>query len=198
MIGPLIFIACLVAALHQQGSAPRERITLLPSQDGKPSAVVVATAGGETVLDQPYRSAQVGRDAVVVAVTEPESAVRQRYAPLLATLPQGAAVFTVYFETNTEDLVPESAARFGQIRAELAQRPAPEVVVIGHTDRVDSTAYNDALSLKRAERVRQLLVEAGIPADSISVAGRGEREPAVPTADGKAELRNRRVEIRVR
>lgn len=198
MIGPLIFIACLVAAVVQHNAAPRERITLLPSQDGKPSAVVVATAKGETVLDQPYRSAQVGGNASVATVTEQESTVRQRYAPLLATLPKGAAVFTVYFETNTEDLVPESAARFAQIRDELALRPAPEVIVIGHTDRVDSMAYNDALSLKRAERVKQLLVEAGIPADSIAVAGRGEREPAVQTTDGKAELRNRRVEIRVR
>jgi outer membrane protein OmpA-like peptidoglycan-associated protein len=198
MIGPLIFIACLVAAIAQHHSGPRERITLLPSQDGRPSAVVVATSKGETVLDQPYRSAQVGRGADLATVTEPESAVRARYAPLLAALPQGAAVFTVYFESSTEELVPESAARFQEIRAELAQRPAPEVIVIGHTDRVDTSAYNDALSLKRAERVKQLLVEAGIPADSISVAGRGEREPAVQTADGKAELRNRRVEIRVR
>jgi len=198
MIGPLIFIACLAAAIAQQQQAPRERITLLPNQDGKPSAVVVSTAGGETVLDQPYRSAQVSRGAQVAAVTEQESAMRQRYAPLLAALPKGAAVFTVYFATNTEDLVPESAARFQQIREELALRPVPEVIVIGHTDRVDSAAYNDALSLKRAERVKQLLVDAGIPADSIAVAGRGEREPAVQTADGKAELRNRRVEIRVR
>jgi outer membrane protein OmpA-like peptidoglycan-associated protein len=198
MIGPLIFIACLAAAIAQHNAAPRERITLLPAEDGKPSAVVVATAKGETVLDQPYRSAQVGGNGALATVTDAESAVRQRYAPLLATLPKGAAVFTVYFETNTEDLVPESAERFAQIRAELAQRPAPEVIVIGHTDRVDSTAYNDALSLKRATRVRQLLVEAGIPADSIAVAGRGEREPAVATADGKAEIRNRRVEIRVR
>jgi outer membrane protein OmpA-like peptidoglycan-associated protein len=198
MMGPLIFIACLVAAIAQHNAAPRERITLLPGADGKPGAVVVATAKGETLLDQPYRSAQVGRDADIAMVTEQESAVRQRYAPLLAALPTGAAVFTVYFETSTEDLVPESAARFAQIREELALRPAPEVIVIGHTDRVDSTGYNDALSLKRAERVKQLLVEAGVPADSIAVAGRGEREPAVQTADGKAELRNRRVEIRVR
>jgi len=198
MIGPLIFIACLAAAIAQHNAAPRERITLLPGADGKPGAVVVATAKGETVLDQPYRSAQVGGNAAVTMVTEPESAVRQRYAPVLAALPKAAAVFTVYFETNTEDLVPESAARFAQIRDELARRPAPEVIVIGHTDRVDTTAYNDALSLKRAERVKQLLVEAGIAADSIAVAGRGEREPAVHTTDGQAEVRNRRVEIRVR
>lgn len=197
-MGPLIFIACLIAAIAQHNSGPREKITLLPNQDGRPSAVVVTTARGEATLDQPFRSAQVSRSDEVSTASEQESAVRARYAPLLATLPKGAAVFVVYFETNTEDLVPESQARFEQIRSELAQRPAPEVIVIGHTDRVDTVEYNDALSLKRAQRVRDLLVEAGIPASAIAVAGRGEREPAVQTADGVAEQRNRRVEIRVR
>jgi outer membrane protein OmpA-like peptidoglycan-associated protein len=197
-MGPLILIACLVAAIAQQHAGPREKITLLPNQDGRPSAVVVSTAKGEATLDQPFLSAQVSRGSDINTISEQESAVRARYAALLAALPKGAAVFVVYFETNTEDLVPESQARFGQIRSELAQRPAPEVIVIGHTDRVDTVAYNDALSLKRAGRVRDLLVEAGIPASAITVAGRGERELAVQTADGVAEQRNRRVEIRVR
>jgi outer membrane protein OmpA-like peptidoglycan-associated protein len=81
---------------------------------------------------------------------------------------------------------------------EIARRPAPEIVVIGHTDRVGAVPYNDALSLRRAERVRDELVKVGITADRISVAGRGEREPLVPTPDEVAEPRNRRVEINVR
>ena len=58
--------------------------------------------------------------------------------------------------------------------------------------------YNDALSRKRAERVREELQKLGIPGVRISVAGRGEREPEVATADDVAEPRNRRVEINVR
>jgi outer membrane protein OmpA-like peptidoglycan-associated protein len=80
---------------------------------------------------------------------------------------------------------------------EIARRPAPEIVVIGHTDRVGAVPYNDTLSLRRAERVRDELVKVGIAADRIRVAGRGEREPLVPTADEVAEARNRRVEINV-
>jgi outer membrane protein OmpA-like peptidoglycan-associated protein len=70
--------------------------------------------------------------------------------------------------------------------------------VVGHTDRVGSLTYNDALSLRRAERVRTGFVQMGIPREQISVAGRGEREPIVPTEDEVAEPRNRRVEITVR
>ena len=71
-------------------------------------------------------------------------------------------------------------------------------MVIGHTDTVGSLAYNDKLSLARAERLRDMLVELGIPAERIHVAGRGKRELLVPTEDNVSEPRNRRVEINVR
>jgi OmpA-OmpF porin, OOP family len=71
-------------------------------------------------------------------------------------------------------------------------------VVVGHTDRQGSLEYNDGLSLRRAERVRAQLVRIGIAGERIGVAGRGERAPLVPTEDGVAEPRNRRVEIIVR
>ncbi len=58
--------------------------------------------------------------------------------------------------------------------------------------------YNDALSLKRADRVREELRKLGIPKVRISVAGRGKREPEISTADEVPEPRNRRVEINVR
>jgi outer membrane protein OmpA-like peptidoglycan-associated protein len=58
--------------------------------------------------------------------------------------------------------------------------------------------YNDTLSLRRAERVRKDFVDRGVPDSAISVAGRGEREPIVATADEVTEPRNRRVEINIR
>jgi outer membrane protein OmpA-like peptidoglycan-associated protein len=57
---------------------------------------------------------------------------------------------------------------------------------------------NDALSMRRAQGISQLLVGRGFPADHIEAMGRGEREPAVPTADEVDEPRNRRVVIVVR
>ena len=83
-------------------------------------------------------------------------------------------------------------------RYDLANRPAPEISVIGNTDSVGTTQYNDELSLQRAEHVRSVFIERGIPEASISAAGRGKRELLVPTADGVAEPQNRRVEINVR
>ena len=69
------------------------------------------------------------------------------------------------------------------------------VSVTGHADRAGSTDNNLALSLRRADAVRQALIAGGISADQITVSGRGEEEPAVPTPDGVREQANRRVEI---
>ncbi len=193
-----IWIVCLVAAVVQAQRAPAERVVLLPSQDGQPSAIIITSAKGETMLDQPYLSASIDRSGTVTRSNGDAGAVRQRYAQTLAALPQRAAVFLVYFETATDTLVPESQTRLTQIKAELAKRPAPEIIVIGHTDTVDTPEYNDKLSLRRAETVKRILVEVGISADSIAAQGRGERELLIPTSDRVDEPRNRRVEIRVR
>jgi outer membrane protein OmpA-like peptidoglycan-associated protein len=70
--------------------------------------------------------------------------------------------------------------------------------VIGHTDPIGRRRYNAELSLARAERMREMLVAHGIPAERIQARGRGEREPLVATPDDVREPRNRRVEINVR
>lgn len=195
-MGMLIWIACLLAAVSQQRT-PTEQITLLPSQDGKASAVIITTAGVDTVLDQPYQTAAIDSKGATVS-TGNGADIGSRYASTLTAMPQRAAVFTLYFVTDTDALVPESAARLADIKAQLASRPAPEIIVIGHTDTVAKQVYNDELSLRRAATVKQMLVEVGIDADRIDVQGRGKRELLVPTADGVDEPRNRRVEIRVR
>jgi outer membrane protein OmpA-like peptidoglycan-associated protein len=84
------------------------------------------------------------------------------------------------------------------VLAEIAARPVPDVLVVGHTDRVGGDPANDALSRQRAEVVRNALIARGVAPESVVSVGRGEREAVVPTADGVAEARNRRVEILVR
>jgi len=193
----LLWAVCLIAAVVQSQHGPTEQITLLPSQDGRASAVIITTAGADTVLDKPYQTAAIDASGAVTSSGD-GAAIRRRYGQLLEALPQRAAVFTLYFITNSDNLAPESAARLPEIKAQLASRSAPEIIVIGHTDTVDKREYNDVLSLRRAETVKRLLIEAGIAAEQIVVQARGERELLIQTADGIDEPRNRRVEIRVR
>jgi len=125
-------------------------------------------------------------------------AVQQTYGPLLAMQPQRPRSFIVNFRTNADGLTPETAPVLAEVRAALAAQAAGELIVIGHTDRVGGPEANDRLSLARAQTVRELLAAMGVARELISVAGRGEREPLVPTADEVAEARNRRVEIKLR
>jgi outer membrane protein OmpA-like peptidoglycan-associated protein len=124
--------------------------------------------------------------------------VNERFAQALAAQPARPLGYVLYFETGGNVLTPESQAALANIRKEIAERPASEVMVIGHTDRVGSVEGNDQLSMKRAEGLRDLLIESGVPADKLEAVGRGERDPLVPTDDEVDEPKNRRVEINVR
>ncbi|MBV1917864.1 MAG: OmpA family protein [Sphingomonadaceae bacterium] len=71
------------------------------------------------------------------------------------------------------------------------------LVVTGHTDRSGSDAYNDVLSVARANAIADLLGAKGLAAGQMAVSGRGEGEPKVPTLDGERNPTNRRVEVTV-
>jgi outer membrane protein OmpA-like peptidoglycan-associated protein len=178
--------------------ARNDLYVVVPGQDGTAGSITVRHPGGEQVLTGPYASARItGPGRLQTGVATPEE-VRQVFGAALAAQPPAPVSFLLYFAEGRDELTPEAKQSIDRIRAEIARRPAAEAVVIGHTDRVGPVPYNDALSLQRAQRVRDELVKLGIPLERIAVAGRGEREPLVATEDEVAEPRNRRVEITVR
>jgi outer membrane protein OmpA-like peptidoglycan-associated protein len=175
-----------------------DQVTILPKKDGSIGGVVVRTDGVVVLLDKAYATAQVEGPGMVTESTYDADLANQQFAGVLAALPGEPATFLLYFLEGKDELTPESDEEVGKIFAELATRPAPEILVIGHTDAVGAGQFNDKLSLQRAEHVRAELIRRGIPEDNIAVEGRGKREPLVTTADGVAEPKNRRVEINVR
>jgi outer membrane protein OmpA-like peptidoglycan-associated protein len=161
-------------------------------------AVVVQEGGREVVLNTAYASAHTGAAGQLEPGQATPDEVRAVFADALAAEPPRPVTFILYFVEGTDQFTPESQALVDQVLLAIASRPAPELTVAGHTDAVGTDQYNDALSLRRAERVRALLIARGIAPDSIRAIGRGKRELRVPTPDGVAEPRNRRVEITVR
>ena len=95
-------------------------------------------------------------------------------------------------------MTPESLLKYRSVFDDIKRRPVYQVEVIGYTDTLGDKAHNQQLSLKRAAAIRDRLIADGLSASSISIAGRGELDPAVPTGPQVAEPRNRRVEITVR
>jgi outer membrane protein OmpA-like peptidoglycan-associated protein len=179
-------------------AAPADLVVLLPAREGPTGALSVSRGAEQQVLSAPYASARVAPAGPIDMGATTPAEVERLFGEALSALPSRPMSVLLYFLEGKDELTPDSRQVVDRVVAEIAGRPAAEVVVIGHTDRVGSVAFNDALSLRRAQRVRDDLVRLGVGADRIEVAGRGEREPLVPTEDEVAEPRNRRVEISVR
>ena len=187
----------LVALLAACASKPQGTVVLLPDAQGRDTAVSVRQDGGELLLDKPYAAAELTSQGPRKASSSAEQ-VQAQFGAALAARPLPPQQFTLYFVEGKDEFTDESKLAFDSVFNEIARRPVPDVLVIGHTDKVGTDAFNDPLSRQRAEVVRRALVTRGIAADNIVVVGRGKREPIVATADGVAEARNRRVEILVR
>jgi hypothetical protein len=123
------------------------------------------------------------------------SAYAQQRETTPAPAPAEPGEFLIWFETNQSTLTPEGLRVVAQAAEAYKQRGAARITVNGHTDTVGSAAYNLRLSESRADTVANELIREGVPAADIITIGRGEEDLLVPTADGVAEPRNRRVEI---
>ena len=160
--------------------------------------MILRTKAGEQVIDHPYDAISVNQNGTIIPSKESPESVRAHYGVALDAQPKRPKSYIVYFVNGKNEITPESLAVVDEVKSDLKTRGAPEIVVIGHTDRVGKVEDNDNLSLERANVMRDILIADGIPAEHIEVAGRGEREPLVPTDDEVAEPKNRRVEISVR
>lgn len=127
-------------------------------------------------------------------------ACRDEFEAAMAQLqppPQQAepGTYIVLFDFDRSNINQAGQAVLDQVLADAAKMGGVRISATGHADRSGSEDYNMALSLRRADSVREALIAGGVSPDAITVAGRGESEPAVPTPDGVKEQANRRVEI---
>jgi outer membrane protein OmpA-like peptidoglycan-associated protein len=101
----------------------------------------------------------------------------------------------VLFDTGKTALKAGAKSTLTRIANQLKGEDSVHLVVEGHTDSVGSTESNEALSLKRADAVRDYLVSQGIPADRITSSGRGEEAPVATNKTVAGRQQNRRVEL---
>lgn len=195
---PGLLFAVLFAGLLGACATSRDTIVLLPKSDGSTGAIAASRGDAEVLLDTAYASARPGFGGKLKRDVADRDKLEKRFGAALSAMPPPPKSFVVYFLSGSDDFTEESRAAITSMMDEMKQRPSPEVTVIGHTDKVGGDDQNDALSLQRAGRMKELLVGMGVPADSIDTAGRGSREPLVDTAEGVDEPRNRRVEVNVR
>ena len=103
----------------------------------------------------------------------------------------------VLFDFDKSVIKPEGRSKLDDISAKAKGVNLEVVIAIGHADSTGSDAYNQRLSVRRAESVKAYLVSKGIEANRVYTEGKGEKQPVADnkTRDGRAK--NRRVEIEV-
>ena len=191
-------ILALASMLLLAGCPRQALFVVLPNAEGSGvGAITVEDGKTVTTLDQPYAAAET-RAGSTAPTAETQGYISVIFRSAIAARPILPHHFRLYFILGSDELTPESKAAYGAVFDDIKQRPVYEIAVIGFTDTVGDPRYNQALSRRRAEAIRDRLVRNGLDGKAISTAGRGEHDLLVPTADQTPEPRNRRVEITVR
>lgn len=172
-----------------KGEAERNRVLL----EARTRDAEAATAAAQ----QQAAAAQAQARDAVAARQEAEAAQRQ-LAELQAKQTDRGMVLTlgdVLFDTAQATLKPGAASIIDRVGAFLKQNEGTKVVVEGHTDSRGSAEYNQQLSERRAESVRDALAFRGIERDRVEAVGRGKDLPVASNDTAAGQQQNRRVEL---
>ena len=130
------------------------------------------------------------RTADALAALAAITAVKEEERGLVVTLSG-----SILFRSAKSALLSSAQVKLDQVAKALLAVRARNLIVEGHTDSQGSESYNQGLSLRRAEAVRDYLVQRGYPADRIQAHGKGEGSPIADNASPEGRANNRRVEI---
>lgn len=176
---------------------PQSYVILMGSTDGTAGKLSVRSIAGEAVLDQPRHGVNLdGTNGAPYAVDE--SRIDRDFGEALAAQPVMPASFVLYYEPGGVRLNPDAQALIVKAINAAANRPFPDVSIIGHTDISGDPEFNEKLGLQRAQSISELLKKAGLKAHDLTITSHGGKNPLFRTSDGKPETRNHRVEITVR
>lgn len=101
------------------------------------------------------------------------------------------------FETNSAVLKPQAVSDLASLGDIISKYPKDRIRVEGYTDNTGAVSYNEALSLRRAEAVRNVLTSHGVASNQITVMGMGKNNPIANNNDPKGRSQNRRVELHI-
>ena len=102
-----------------------------------------------------------------------------------------------FFDFDKSVLKPEGKAKLDDLVGKVKDINLEVIIAVGHTDSVGTDAYNQRLSVRRAEAVKAYLVSKGIEKNRVYTEGKGEKQPVADNKTSEGRAKNRRVEIEV-
>jgi OOP family OmpA-OmpF porin len=138
---------------------------------------------------------------VPVATPAPMAAPAAPAVPPPPPPPPAASKVTfaadAFFDFDKSVLKPEGRAKLDDLVSKISGVNLEVIIAVGHTDSVGSDAYNQRLSVRRAEAVKAYLVTKGIERNRVYTEGKGEKQPVADNRTKEGRAKNRRVEIEV-
>jgi OmpA-OmpF porin, OOP family len=212
---PAPVMAAAPAVMTSYAAAPAPIYVSAPSYVAPVAVAPVVVA--PVPMPAPVVVAPTPRPAPVVVaptpmpapvVVAPAPVVVAAPAPVAAPTPVAAAQSAVtvekvtfaadaFFDVNKAVLKPEAKAKLDDLASKIKAITLEVIIAVGHTDSDASDAYNQKLSVKRAEAVKAYLVGKGIEANRVYTEGKGEKQPVADNKTKEGKAKNRRVEIEV-
>lgn len=160
---------------------------------------MIETEQAQRLAEARAREAALARREAELA-TAAAAGLRMQLDGLIARREARGEVMTLsgdVFATGQGALRPEARDNLNRLIDFVQRKPAAKVLIEGHTDSTGSAQANQALSLRRAQSVRQALIEEGVDPRRLEAAGLGQGKPIGDNATAEGRARNRRVDVLV-
>jgi OmpA-OmpF porin, OOP family len=118
-------------------------------------------------------------------------------APAAPTSEKVTFAADAFFDFDKAVLKPEGRAKLDDLVGKMSGINLEVIIAVGHTDSVGNEAYNQKLSVRRAEAVKAYLVGKGVEKNRVYTEGKGEKQPVADNKTKEGQAKNRRVEIEV-
>ncbi|MGB6200938.1 MAG: OmpA family protein, partial [Candidatus Acidiferrales bacterium] len=184
-----------------EAQAEQQRLAAQQAQDAAAQAQA-AQAQAQAQAAQSAAQAQAAQQAAAQAEAEKQqlrAMLLEQFNKILPTTdtPQGLKVnmADVLFAFGKYDLKPTAREALAKLSGIVLGHPGLKLAIDGYTDSVGSDAFNQTLSEKRAEGVRDYLVAQGIDTGSVTATGFGKANPVADNTTAAGRQQNRRVEI---
>ena len=151
----------------------------------------IASQGQQIMTEQQRRVEAEKRAAQLAADLASIASVKQEPRGMVITLSG-----SVLFASAKSDLLPAAETKLSDVAKALAQQdPTTRILVEGYTDSQGGASYNQGLSQRRADSVREYLVSHGLASSRVTAEGFGLAKPVADNASPEGRANNRRVEI---
>ncbi|MFC7297392.1 outer membrane protein OmpA [Herminiimonas aquatilis] len=197
-LAKLVFAASAVVAFSAQAQTDIKASTPKSAYAQASNGTIVRSGTGlcwHTGYWTPADSV-AGCDGALVAAAAPAAPAPAAAAPV-PTAEKVTFAADAFFDFDKATLKPEGKAKLDDLASKLNSLNLEVIIAVGHTDSVGSDAYNQKLSIRRAEAVKGYLVNKGVDAKRVYTEGKGEKQPVATNKTAAGRAQNRRVEIEV-